>query len=136
MSKYDLLKKVRTKLMNDSTITAAVGTNVRVTELPEPKVSKQITIRKEYGRSEAVLNACNPTLFVTVWVLQKENTEPYSICASIVDRVIDLLNRKGNSFNESTLEVNQIKKTDASIRYDDSQEYWVGSIIFDVVTNE
>ncbi len=133
---YDILKKVRKVLKDDATISAAVGTNVRVAEQPVPRVAKQITLRKSYGKSNSILNSTNPTIFVNVWVLQKETSEPYKACADIVERVLALLNRKGESLNESTLVVNQMVKTDCTIKYDDSQEYWVGAIVFDAVTNE
>ena len=133
---YDLLKKIRTTLLNDATIATQVGTNIAVTEMPYPRVTKQITLRKSDGKSDSIITIVNPTVFITVWVKQKEVTEPYKTCREICDKVIDLLNRKGESLNESDLKVNQIVKTDCSLRYDESEEYWIGVIIFDCFTNE
>jgi hypothetical protein len=133
---YDILKKIRTVLLNDPTIAGHVGTNIAVQEMPYARVAKQITLRKSDGKSDSIVTIVNPTIFITVWIKQKEVTEPYKICREICDKIIDLLNRKGESLNESGLKVNQIVKTDCSLRYDESEEYWVGVLIFDAFTNE
>ena len=133
---YDILKKIRTVLLNDPTIAGHVGTNIAVQEMPYPRTAKQITLRKSDGKSDSIVTIVNPTIFITVWIKQKEVTEPYKICREICDKIIDLLNRKGESLNESGLKVNQIVKTDCSLRYDESEEYWVGVLIFDAYTNE
>lgn len=132
----DFLKTIRAILINDATIQSYVGSHIRISELPKARLTKQITLRKDYGISDSIIKIVNPTLFITVWIKQKENTEPYKLCADVVERIIDLLNRKGESLNDGDLIINQIVKTDSSIRYNESEEYWAGIIIFDVVTND
>jgi len=136
MANYDLLKKIRSTLLADSLISEKVGNNVRVAKQPVCKSAIQITLKRNYGKSNSIIPATNFPLFVSIWVKQQEVVEPYSICALLVEKVIDLLNRKGVSLNEEDLEVNQVVKTDADIQYDEEQERWVGIVIFDVVTNE
>jgi len=133
---YDLIKKIRTVLLNDATISSHVGTNIAVTEMPYARVAKQITLRKSDGKSNSIVTIVNPTIFITVWIKQKDTTEPYKTCREICDKIIDLLNRKGETLNESDLKINQIIKTDCSLRYDESEEYWVGVLVFDAYTNE
>ena len=132
----DVLIVFRNTMLNDSTITSLVSTNVRVREQPKKRVAKQITLRKNYGISNSILDSANPTIFVTVWVKEKEEEEPYKVCATLVHRILDLFNRKGESLNSDNLIVNQIVKTDAEIFFDDEQKLWTGVITFDVVTND
>lgn len=133
---YDILKKVRAVLLADTAITNVVGQNIKVGDQPVARATKQITLRKSYGTSNSIIQAGNPTVFITVWIKQKDSEEPYKDCATVVDRIITLFNRKGSSLNTSDLEVNQMVKVDASITYNDEQEMFVGVIIFDTVHNE
>ena len=138
MTVYDLTAKIRSYLKADATLVALLSSanDVRVTELPKDGVDKQITIRKSWGKSDSILPAAFSTIHVFVWVRQKKVSEPYKTCVSIVNRVVELLNRKGTTLNQSTLEVHQMVKTSAEISFDEEQQYHVGTIIFEVITNE
>jgi|GEM_PF-6934112 len=134
--RYDILKKVKSVLVADATIHTYVADDIRVRDLPLPKIPKQITIRKTFGTSNSIIPACDCTVYITVWVKQKEVTEPYKMTTQITERINDLFNRKGESLNESDLIVNQMKRTDAEISYTDDQEYWTSTIILECVTND
>jgi len=138
MSTYDLTIKIRSYLLSDTTLKNMLSSSssVRVTELPKEGEDKQITIRKSWGKSDSIILSTVSTLHIFVWVRQKKVDEPYKNCVQIVERVLELLNRKGSSLNESTLIVNQITKTSADITFDEGQEYWVGTVILEVITNE
>jgi len=132
----DILIILRDILLADTTIKGYVGQNISVKSLPNTRLSKQITLRKSYGKSNSIITATNSTIFITIWVKQKDVEEPYKTCADIAHRVIDLFNRKGSSLNSSDLIVNQVVKTDAEINYSDEGEYWFCTIVFEVVHNE
>ena len=133
----DILIVIRDIIKADSTILTYVSAaDVKVADLPETRKSKQITLREDYGKSNSIIPLANPTIFVTVWVKEKDNAEPYKTCATIVRRVIALLNRKGETLNSSDLIINQITKTDASIKFDSELSCQVGTIVFDCITND
>ena len=135
--KKDLLKIIRARLLEDTTIAAQVGQNIAVKDLPNDRVPKQITLKKTYGRSNSILTATNCNLYITVWVKNKDVDEPYKITATILEAVIDSLNRKGKvTLTDNDLQINQVIKTDAEINYDDEKERWVGTIVFEVVHDE
>jgi hypothetical protein len=134
--KYDILKKLRAILLADPTIASHVGTNIKVRELPVTRVGKQITLRKTFGTSDSIIPLCRPDVFISVWVKQKEVTEPYKVTTEIVEKIIDLLNRKGESLNINDLIVNQIVRVDADISYNDEEEYWIGMIHLECVIND
>jgi len=134
--KYDILKTIRTTLLNDATITSHVGVNVSVRKLPNRKVTKQITLRKTAGPSNSIICSRTQTVYISVWVLQKDIAEPYKECVEIVERVTDLFNRKGESLNTGDLIINQITNMDSEIDYDETLEYWFGIIILECVTND
>ena len=138
MAEKDIATKVRAVLQADTTLTAMLtsSNDIRVSELPVSKVNKQITIRQTLGRSDSILHATMSTLFIFVWVKQKEVSEPYKTTAQIMRRVVALLNRQGRSLDDSPLEIHQIVKTDGQIMFDEDQERWIGTLVFDVVTNE
>lgn len=137
MTDTNLLTVMISKMKSDPTISSQVGTHVAVRETPAVRVAKQITLRKSYGRSNSILHATNCSVYVTVWVKNKDVTEPFKSCSTIVNAVISLFNRKGETtLNSGTLVVNQLVKTDADISYDDGNEYWTGVIIFEAVHNE
>ncbi len=134
--KYDILKKIRSVLVTDTTIHTYVGDNISVRKLPKSKITKQITIRKGYGKSDSIIPSCTHDVYISVWIQQKEVSEPYKTCVAIVERIIDLFNRKGETLNTNDLVINQITRTDAEIDYDEDQEYWNGTIILECVTND
>ena len=134
---YDYLKKVRAVLNTDATIIAAIGANnVRVRELPFRKIPKQITLKSIVGNSNSIIPSAEATLYVYVWISQKESSTPYITARQISERVVDLLNRKGESFNTSDLILNQLWKNSMETYYDEPTEYWVSVISFRVVTND
>jgi hypothetical protein len=135
--KKDILIVIRDILKADATIlTYITAADIKVADLPESRKSKQITLREDYGKSNSIITSANPTVFVTVWVKEKDNAEPYKTCSTIVRRAIDLLNRKGTTLNSGDLIINQITKTDASIKFDSELRCQVGVIVFDCVTND
>ena len=134
--RYDILKKIRAVLVADTTIHTYVGDNITVNKLPKSKIAKQITIRKAYGKSNSIVPICTQDVYIEVWVQQKEVTEPYKTCVEIIERIIDLLNRKGETLNPGDLIINQIVRTDAEVDYDESQEYWNGTIVLECTTSD
>jgi hypothetical protein len=134
--RYDILKKIRSTLVADTTIHTYVGDNITVNKLPKSKIAKQITIRKIYSKSDSILPACAQDIYIEVWVQQKEVTEPYKTCVEIVEKIIDIFNRKGETLNTGDLIINQIVRTSAEVDYDESQEYWTGSIVLECTTND
>lgn len=134
--KPDVLTIIRTKLLANSAITAIVGSNIGVRKRPIAKANAQITMRKTFGVSNSILPATRHDIFIDIWVLQKSVTEPYKTTTTLVEKILDVLNRMGESLNSENRVVNQIVKTDAEIDYTEDNEYWHGMINFECVTNE
>ncbi len=132
----DLIVKVREELLANAYIKSFVSTHIEVRELPNTRVDKQITLRETEGPSNSIIPVTERTIYVTVWVKQKDNSEPYKTCKQIMGAVKDVLNRRGEDFNKNDLRVNQIVKASAEIYYDAESEYFVGPLVFNCITNE
>jgi len=129
----DMVQNIRGHLIGSATITNLVAaSNIFVSNSPLDIAGKQIVIREVNGQSHPILDHEEGTITLMV-IVDDSIATPNSVCKSIVDAILTLLNKKNETLRNSTAQVRWFLKTEVDYSYNQEENYWMGVISFNYV---
>jgi len=130
----DIAKTIRTHLINSATITGIVDVgNIFVSNSPKAKATKQIVIKEIPGPSNSVLDLEQGNLNLIVVVDGDKVSEPYAETKTIVEAILDLLNKKNETLLDTDSAMRWLVKSGVDYIYNQDEYYWMAVITFGYV---